>query len=284
MLPAIRHSAFSRFAVQGILYSSLLLTLSGCAGAFTPVEDPQEAGLRLYAEKNYPESAGAFRNALKEDPRDYTSRYLLAVSLDAMGAYHESIESYKTTLDTMQLTLKGRTDVDFRLKVVDGLAVTVAKSDPHDTQINTIESQAKTTQRAEDYFLLAKIYKYRGDPDMAMENYQHALLLDGRSFAILKEYGLYLEQLKQKPRAIATLEQAYRLKADDQQVTDALRRMGIIPGPSIKDENQLALPLVPRGPIPPVDVQKLKDAFSGGGNNTPAGSPTPAASIQAPRE
>ena len=285
MFPSMRGvvAASANLSFRVAVLASLSFTLTGCSGMFTQVEDPQQSGLRLYGEKSYAEAAGSFRNAVKNDPRDYKSRYLLAVSQDAMGAYQEAVESYKTTLDTMNVTMIGRADAEFRLKVLDGLAVTVAKSDPHDTQLNAVENQARTTQKAEDFFLLAKVYRYRGDADMAMENYQHATLLDNRYFPLLKESGLYLEQLQQQQRALPVLEQAYRIRQDDKDIDAALRRMGIIPGPSLREKGQLAEPLIPRGPIPPVDMNKLKNAITGTDNSAQR-LPTPAASIQAPRE
>src|SRR5260221_2082256 len=84
--------------------------LGGCSGFFTKAEDPQVAGLRLYQEKNYTEAAGAFRNAVRKDPRDYKSHYYMAVALDADGRYQEAIEAYRTALDVQNVTYVGQDD------------------------------------------------------------------------------------------------------------------------------------------------------------------------------
>src|SRR2546421_3144317 len=235
-------------AVAASLLAAPLL-LGGCSGFLTKFEEPQAQGLRLYQEKNYTEAAGAFRNAIRKDPRDYKSHYYLAVACDAEQRYQESIEAYRASLDIMKITYDGQDDVKFRQKALDGLAITVAKSDPHDTQINAFEKQAKTSRKAEDFFLLAKIFRYRQDADMALENYNHAALLDNKNFAILKEYGLYLLQLNQSPRALSTLSQAYRVNDKDEQVIGALRQLGVVPGPSLKEQAELAQPVIPKGPI-----------------------------------
>ena len=263
--------------------------LTGCSGMFTQYEQPQQAGLRLYQEKNYTEAAGAFRTAVRKDPRDYRSQYNLAVACDADARYQEAIEAYRSALDVMAITYDGQADTAFRLKVLDGLATTVAKSDAHDTQVNVLEKKAKSTQKAEDYFLLAKIFAKRGDADMALEHYQHASLLDSQNFPVLKEYGLYLQQVGHAQRAQGTLSQAYRINNADPQVNGALRQMGVVPGPSLKEKDELAQPVLPKGPIPPLDIDKIKSGLgldggqnNGGPNNVPQ--PAPASSLQVPRD
>ena len=260
--------------------------LTGCSGFFgNRAEDPQKVGLRLYQEKNYTEAAGAFRTATRRDPRDYQSQYYLAVACDAEGRYQEAIEAYRTSLGIMTITYDGQADAAFRQKVLDGLAVTVAKADTHDTQLNTFEQQAKTSQKAEDFYLLAKIYRYRRDADLAIENYQHAILLDSKNFNILKDYGLYLQQAGLSQRATDVLSMAYRVNGRDEQVNSSLRDLGVVPGPSLKEKGELADPIVPKGPIPPLDIQKIKNGLGLGSGGSPQNTaPQPAASLQAPRD
>jgi tetratricopeptide (TPR) repeat protein len=284
-LRSLRFGSLRVAAAFSLLAAPLLC---GCSGFLTKYEDRQTQGLRLYQEKNYTEAAGAFRNAVRKDPRDYKSQYYLAVSCDAEQRYQEAIEAYRACLDIMKVTYDGQDDVKFRQKALDGLAITVAKADTHDTQINAFEKQAKTSRKAEDYFLLAKIFRYRQDADMALENYNHAILLDNRNFPMLKEYGLYLLQLNQSQRAMSTLSQAYRVNDKDEQVIGALRQLGVVPGPSLKEQDELAQPIIPKGPIPPLDLQKIRSGLGLGGNNADLPvvpvAPAPAASIQAPRD
>jgi hypothetical protein len=76
------------------------------------------------------------------------------------------------------------------------------------------------------------------------------------SFDIAKDAGLYLVQIEQKPRAEAALRKAYRLKDTDEAVNNALRRLGVVPGPALKEENELRKPLIPRGPLPEAFPEK----------------------------
>jgi len=75
--------SYMEVAVSALLRRSmvpvvLLASLSGCAGMFTPHEDPKVAGMRLYRQQDYTDAAGSFRNAIRTDPRDYQSHYYLA--------------------------------------------------------------------------------------------------------------------------------------------------------------------------------------------------------------
>ena len=53
-----------------------------------------------------------------------------------------------------------------------------------------------------------------------------------------------------KSQAEAALRRAYKLFDSDPDVNDALRGLGVIPGPSLKDADQLQKPALPSGPIP----------------------------------
>jgi hypothetical protein len=77
---------------------------------------------------------------------------------------------------------------------------------------------------------------------------------------------MYLERFGQKERARLPLKNAYAMNSNDQEVADALRRVGVVPGPSLKPEDQLAKPLVPIGPIPPIH-------FGGNSNQSTADAP-----------
>ena len=106
----------------------------------------------------------------------------------------------------------------------------------------------------ESQFLMAKIERGMGDADAALVAYAQASLLAPTDFYIAKDYGLYLLQLSQTERAKAELRRGYALNGNDSQLADALRRVGVIPGPSLKNEKDMVQPAVPVGPIPEVEL------------------------------
>jgi tetratricopeptide (TPR) repeat protein len=124
-------------------------------------------------------------------------------------------------------------------------------------ETDDVERRAQTNSSPEEFFILGKIFAYRGDPDSAIDAYNRAMLSDPQNFYIAKEYGLYLVQLKQPQKAEIPLRKAYALRPDDAEVSNALRSIGIVPGPGVLTEDALAKPLIPRGPIPEVDVNKI---------------------------
>lgn len=244
----------------GVLGGLLSLT-AGCVDVVTYSQESRKQGIELYNGGQYADAAGSFRTALRQNPGDYKSHYYLGRSEAALNHYQLSIQAYKAGLDTLKLTLEGREDGAFRKLILDGLADAIAKSDVRGPELDKLQTQVKANPSAETYLLIAKIFRAAQDADSALDAYNRATLTDSRDFEILKEYGLYLEQLGQNQRAEVVLRQAYTVNAKDAEVTAALRRLGVIPGPSIKEQNQLVEPLIPRGPIPQVRLPgQPKDA------------------------
>ena len=63
-----------------------------------------------------------------------------------------------------------------------------------------------------------------------------------------------------------------------------MQRLGIVPGPSLKDKDDLAKPLLPRGPIPEVDMAKVKSSLGIGSEESKPVSPAPAKTATTPRD
>ena len=62
-------------------------------------------------------------------------------------------------------------------------------------------------------------------------------------------------------------------------MTAALRRIGVVPGPGLKNEKDLTAPPLPKGPLPEVNLSELK--FGSKHEATPAASTVPPAEPQA---
>ncbi len=260
-----------------------MLCGGGCSDVITYARDSREKGLTYYNQRDYDNAAGAFRNAIRQDPADYYSHYYLASCYDHGKAYHQAIQQYKTCLRVLEHSLAAKDDIAFRMKVLDDLGGAIAKCDDRSVETASISDGS---HKVEDLFLRAKVGRLTGDADGAIEAYDQAILLEPRNFYIAKEYGLYLEQLGQTERAGKVLRQAYAsatgANTRDQQVADALRRVGVVPGPGLKDEKDLVHPVIPEGPIPTVDVTKLRFPGTGGGQSSNGGSS--ASTDQTPRD
>jgi Tfp pilus assembly protein PilF len=233
-----------------ILAGSAFLTLAGCGDAVTFSQDAQRTGLQQYDDGDYADAAGSFQNAVRQDPTDYKAHYYLAASYEQTGKVHLAIAHYEQALGLMAKTLPGRNDVQLHDQIVNNLVDLLAKSDDTQSETDLLLTQAKNDQSAEDYQIAARVFRKRGDADTALQCYNKAVLAEPGNFSAAKEYGLYLVQLNQNDQAAAQLRTAYRQNQDDPQVNAALQQIGITPGPGLLAENQLAQPLIPRGPLP----------------------------------
>lgn len=271
----------------------LSISLSGCTDLITYANQDRNKGIVAYNEGRYADAAGAFRGALKQDPRDYESHYFLGLCSLQMGSYQQAIVAFRSCLETRKVTLAGQEDGATAMKAYEGLAQAIVRSDDADQEVNRVEQAARNAKGAaagQEYFVLAKIYRYRRLPDMALDFYNRACLADNKNFEFLKENGLYLEQLQQKQVAEQALRQAYAIDQKDSEVNAALARLGVVVGPSLKNKDDLVKPALPKGPLP--DLSKSKPASAGSTIEQPrpapatTGTPTrPAAdTVQAPRD
>lgn len=270
----LRFLAASRSALAAVLLFALVST--GC----TYSRKFQEEGLRLYTEKMYSDAAGAFRAAIRQDPRDYHSQFYLGVCYEQMGQLEQVFQEYYAALGIMAMTDEGRFDWDFRQVVLDTLANAIAKHDNHEVELNKAETNAKAGQKAETWFLVAKVYRLKGDADMAITAYRSAANCDPWNFQIRKEFGLYLlEPLHQPREAEYYLRQAYRLEPNDEGVNTALARMGVVPLPAYKPKDPIPRKTPPyAGPLP-TGVQRLS-----GDSTAPQPRALPGRTVAAPRD
>ena len=262
---------------------------AGCSDMVTFAGQYRDSGVELYNQGKYPDAAGAFRNAIRQDPRDYQSHYWLGLTSLQIGNYQQALVAFKSCLDTRKTTVTGENDEDTRLKALEGMAQAIVKSDDTDQEVNRLEQQARNatgTRAGQDFFVLAKVYRYRKLPDMALDYYNRACLSEPRAFGYQKEFGLYAEQLQQNQKAEQALRAAYSVNGEDVEVKAALTRLGIVPGLSLKDKGDLNKPILPKGPIPEVDMNKVKSAIGlDGGDNKPAApAPKTGGTAAAPRD
>lgn len=278
--------------VLSLAGSMALLMAVGCADVVTYTITNREKGMAYYESGQYVDAAGAFKNVVRQEPRDYRSRYYLGSSYAKIGQYQQAIQCYRAALDTMNITFPGKRDPEFRALVIDALAQAIAQSDQRHVELETLETQARAQSSGEMYFILAKAYRYGGDLDTALERYNQATLLAPQNAAYLKEYGLFLEQIGKVDLALTPLRRANAINPDDQEVAAALLRHGIVPGPSLKERDELARPLMPNGPLPDVDLATLgrrqqttpAPAAQPQPTNASGEYPIPTATVQHPRD
>ena len=252
--PALLRPAVGKIVGAGVALGLVVALVGGCGEMITYSKDSRKAGQASLQAGQLNDAAGAFRDAIRQNPRDFRSYRYLAQTYHKLGQDGEAVLNYKLSLQTQALSDAGKDDKAFRQETIEQLASLLAQSDPQDIEINRLQSEAATDTDGEKYYILARTFAHRGDPDTALSMYAQAMQQNPASAPIARDYGLYLEQLGQRDAAVPVLEQAYRLDPANTQIDAALRRVGIIPGPSLMDENQLAKPLIPTGPLPAVPL------------------------------
>jgi Tfp pilus assembly protein PilF len=255
-MPVARRLARGVFSLLAI---AAIVVITGCTELVDYSDRSRSQGLALYQEKAYTDAAGAFRNAIRQAPNDYESHFYLGACYDALNQHPLAFRQYRTALEIMNRFVNTAADPRFyelRQIALDTLGASVAKYDRNDVELNSLEARAKTTQNADDWFVVAKVYRVRGDADRAMDAYRRAAKWDSDNFHVRKEYGLYLlTTLNQRREAEYYLRQAYRLKPTDYEVATALEKLGVVMTPPVPGD-----PAVPaRGPLPGGSVAAPRD-------------------------
>jgi tetratricopeptide (TPR) repeat protein len=230
----------------------------GCGEIITYSYKSRAQGVALYEEQRYDDAAGAFRNATQQNPRDYISFYYLGKSYEASGRQQQALQSYRTSVEVMPVTFEGKQDKEFRLTVIEALANCIANAPGREQEIAVVAETASRTQKGNDFFVLARTYVASGDADAAIDAYSRATLAAPNDVQITRSAALYLERIGQTAAAEPVLRRAYQQNPLDVDVAEALRRIGVVPGPSLLEERKLVSPIIPKGPIPEMEL-RVKD-------------------------
>jgi len=247
----------TRSAAMLVLSCVGFAALPGCVQTsemFTFSAQQRAKGIGFYDQQNIEMATGAFRDAVRQNPRDYVSFYYLGKIYSQTGKEQLASQSFRTALKVKSETDEGRSDLTMDTPITDAAAEFTAKAASRDAEIAAWEQQAQTSRRAIDWLVVAKTYANSGDADNAIAAYDRAMMLDPNNTHVMRAFGLYLEKIGQKQRADPVLRRAYQLNPEDAQINAALRRLGVVPGPALLEESQLQRPLIPRGPIPEVQI------------------------------
>lgn len=247
-----------------VAYPTLLVALAvaaGCAEVITYSNKSVAEGEKLQAQGRIEEAAGAYRNATQQNPRNYRAFFHLGECYQQLGREQQAIQSFRTALDVAPpVNLAGRepetiADVDFRDTMVAAYARCVGTSAAKDAELAALADRAAASKKPIDLYVLARANAEAGDADAAIDAYDRAVAAsNSQDRTILKSYGLYLARIGQKPRAEAVLGKAYALRPEDAEVNNALRQLGVVPGPSLMAPDQLHKPVMPKGPLPELEI------------------------------
>ena len=233
-----------------LLLVSLAFISAGCTEALTYANKSREEGIKLYDQHYYADAAGAFRNSIRQDPRDFRSQYYLGLCYDQLKQHHQAFAQFRASLDVMTQLGPVLADPSFRQQVLDAYGASVARNDETETEVNALKKRSEGSTSGEEWFILAKAFRIRGDADRAIDAYNRAARVAEENFAIRKEFGLYLlDPLAQNQEAEYWLRMANRLQPSDEQVNAGLAKLGVTVSASSRNREPIPHVLaVPRQP------------------------------------
>ena len=261
-----------RAAIASLLVSLSLISL-GCTEALTYANKSREEGIKLYDQHYYADAAGAFRNSIRQDPRDFRSQYYLGLCYDELKQHHQAFAQYRASLDVMTQLGPVFVDPNFRQVVLDAYGASVGRYDENESEVDALTKRAQGSTSGEEWFILAKGFRLRGDADRAIDAYTRAARVAGDNFFIRKEYGLYLlDPLSQNQEAEYWLRLANKLQPYDEQVNAGLAKLGVTVTASSRN----------REPIPHI-VPAVRQPAAIGANQPPA-APVAGSALDLPRD
>src|SRR5205085_10598602 len=133
-----------------------------------------------------------------------------------------------TALYVMSELAPNLSDPTFRPQIQDAYGASIARHDENESEVNAVIKRAQGSTSGEEWFILAKAFRLRGDADRAVDAYTRAARVAGENFSIRKEFGLYLlDPLAQNQEAEYWLRMANRSQPFDEQVNAALAKLGV---------------------------------------------------------
>lgn len=243
-------AAHTTFAFYSLAATALLAV--GCADAITFTKSDRARARIALTDGDHETASEVFQRQVQNNPRDYRAHVHLGQARLAAGNETAALRSFRTALDVLPLTPIGRTDTEYRQLIINEYARTLADVDTDGTMTDELDRRAKGDVTMK--LLVARTHGEAGRPDAAIASFQEARRLDREDQIVAKQYGLYLESIRQDAAAEEVLRRAYALDSRDTEVAAALRRLGIVPGPAILSRNDLAKPKIPLGPLPEVKL------------------------------
>lgn len=172
-----------------------------------------------------------YARAVEKSPHDYLSQYHLGV------AYLEMGEPLKAQL-ALEQALTLRPDGSDRTRdILDHLAEAMYQQGRYDSLHTFLAQSASYYGRTEDYLRQADYLARTGDVDAAKVAYRKAAYFaapgDAEPYLAIARF---YDSFNDVPSAIEALRYGYYVDPKNRQIADALRKYGIVPGPTVAIE------------------------------------------------
>ncbi len=202
--------------------SALIVVMSGCGQR--PIESMRTTGDFRFDRGDYPEAAAEYARITERAPGDWRAQYRLGMCLLKMDRPDEARLALEIALDQ-----KPR-----EARIADELAEAMYQQGDEAQLFVFLRERAESRQTVEAYLRLARYASAAGDPDYAQLGYETAIALaGGRAVQPYLEAADFARRVGDLDQAMALLRRAYAIDPRDPRITDQLRNLGEIPGPTL---------------------------------------------------
>lgn len=215
------------------LFAVMLTT--GCykptadGGFYNPPVEKFKANKAIEAE-NYAEAEQRLGTVLYNDPQDWEARYLMGLTYLGQGRAVEA----QTQLE-LALAAKDRSK-EQTPKILDELARSLEQQELYDQLYAFLDAQIDRYEGWEDYARKARFLAKANDIDGAALAYRQAAYFSrNETENIYLEIAQFYEDLGDYGKAVQALKWAYYIKPEHTQIPNRFRRLGVVPGPTLKE-------------------------------------------------
>ena len=205
-----------------LLITTVLLTLISCASpANTALMDK---GDRAMWQGRLADAAANYEKAIQQHPGDWEAQYNLGKCYLEMGEPLKASHSLSIA-ETIQPT---------NTEIADLLATALLECGEHDRLFSFLQSRAKKAQTARSWIKFAECAISLDDPDSATVAINTAISVSGGQDATpYIVAAMIADRVGNNDVATKRWREAWHINPNDQQVSDALRSLGVVPGPTM---------------------------------------------------
>ena len=212
-----------------------LMLTTGCfkpgvdGGFYNPPVEKFKAEKAIEA-GNYAEAEQRLNKVLRNDPQDWEARYLMGLT------YLETDRAVEAQSQLeLALAVKDRSR-EQTPKILDALARALERQELYDQLYAFLDAQIERYEGWEDYARKARFLAKANDIDGAALAYRQAAYFSrNETEDIYLEMATFYEGLGDYDKAIQALKWAYYINDQHTQIPGRFRKLGVVPGPTLKE-------------------------------------------------
>ncbi|MEO0477446.1 MAG: tetratricopeptide repeat protein [Planctomycetota bacterium] len=213
---------------------ALLLT-TGCykpkvdGGFYNPAVEKFKAEKAIEA-GNYAEAEQRLNKVLYNDPQDWGGRYLMGLTYLETNRPVEAQSQLE-----LALAVRDRSESETP-KILDALARSLEQQELYDQLYAFLDAQIERYEGWEDYARKARFLAKANDIDGAALAYRQAAFFSrNKTEDIYLELATFYEGIGDYDKAIQALKWAYYINDENPETPDRFRKLGVVPGPTLKE-------------------------------------------------